>query len=335
MRAYLGTRDGVYLLDGGGLAPLGLEGMRFWAMLAWPANTGADVVLAGSYGGGVFRSEDSGVTWTPANEGLDEPSLRCLQIDPLEPGAILAGTEPARVYRSRDGGRRWAELDSIQEIAACPDWYLPYSPRAGAVRNFYSPSGGLRVLFASVEVGGLLRSADGGEHWDLIGVDPGPRIHDDIHEITGDLANPDVLYVALGGALIDRGHMQKPDEPRRIGGVARSDDGGSTWRKILPDYTRSVIVPPSNPELLLAGPAERTDYGGRIVVSSDGGESWQPADHGIVTPMPDMVERFLPAPDGSIWAVCSAGRLFRAMPDAWHWREMAAGLVVDAVAWGS
>jgi hypothetical protein len=36
--------------------------------------------------------------------------------------------------------------------------------------------------------------------------------------------------------------------------------------------------------------------------------------------MPDMVERFVPAPDGDVWAICSGGRLLRATPGEWHWR---------------
>jgi photosystem II stability/assembly factor-like uncharacterized protein len=59
--------------------------------------------------------------------------------------------------------------------------------------------------------------------------------------------------------------------------------------------------------------------GGRIVVSADGGDTWEPAGHGIDVPMPDMVELFVAAPDGTIWAICSGGRLLRAAPDDWHW----------------
>jgi len=35
--------------------------------------------------------------------------------------------------------------------------------------------------------------------------------------------------------------------------------------------------------------------------------------------MPDMVELFVAAPDGTVWAVCSGGRLLQAGPDEWAW----------------
>ena len=74
---------------------------------------------------------------------------------------------------------------------------------------------------------------------------------------------------------------------------------------------------------------------GRIEVSADGGDTWQPAGDGIESPMEDMVERFAPAPDGSIWAICSGGRLFRAEPGEWQWRSLlpaASTLEVQSVA---
>jgi hypothetical protein len=50
--------------------------------------------------------------------------------------------------------------------------------------------------------------------------------------------------------------------------------------------------------------------------------------------MADMVERFQPAPDGSVWAVCSGGRLFRALPGEWKWSPavtLPAGVTVESV----
>ena len=76
----------------------------------------------------------------------------------------------------------------------------------------------------------------------------------------------------------------------------------------------------------------RTDSLGRIEVSIDGGDSWRPAGDGIDTPMPDMVELFVPAPDGSIYAVCSGGRLLRSAAGEWSWRPaLPSGQPEDAV----
>ena len=54
-------------------------------------------------------------------------------------------------------------------------------------------------------------------------------------------------------------------------------------------------------------------------MSSDAGDAWEPVGDGIDVPMPDMVELFVPAPDGTVWAIGSGGRLLRATPDDWSW----------------
>jgi photosystem II stability/assembly factor-like uncharacterized protein len=104
--------------------------------------------------------------------------------------------------------------------------------------------------------------------------------------------------------------------------VARSDDGGQTWIKLIErDYTRAVIVPPTQPNLVLAAPAKAVGRQGRIVVSPDRGTTWDAAGHGIEEPMVDMVELFVAAPDGSIWAICAEGRLLCAEVGEWRWRQ--------------
>lgn len=314
--AYIGASDGIYRLENGSLEPLSLRGKRFWSIYAFRGGNGDDVILAGSYGDGIFRSTDSGESWDAANDGLSATALRTIQPDPTRPGAIICGTEPARGFRSLDGGQSWSEMTGIADLPTCPDWYLPYSPRAGALRNFYSPPGEDDRLLGAIEVGGLLNSTDGGETWELLDIAP----DDDIHYVTGHPDDASLLFAALGWASLD--HDRRREESPPLGGVARSDDGGRTWRKFFSDYTRAVLVPPARPDLLLAGPAERVGAQGRIEVSSDGGESWKPAATGIETPMNDMVEIFMPGPDGTIWAICSGGRLLRAHPDEWQWETI-------------
>ena len=321
MQSYLGTRSGVWSaeLATGEYRPLGLDGHRVWAIHARRNADGDDTVLAGTYGAGIFRSTDGGATWAAANDGLTAFALRALQRDPTDAEAILAGTEPARGYRSLDGGESWREFEPISELPGVEEWFLPYSPRAGAIRNYVASASG--DLYASVEVGGLLHSPDGGENWSLLQVDPGPRVHDDIHCVIVDPASEDRLFVALGGALVDRTHGQWSLEPRQIGGVAVSEDRGATWTKLRPEYTRALHIPSTATDWLLAGPAARTGAGGWIVGSADRGQSWETLDAGIPTPLEDMVERFEEAPDGTLWALCSGGRVFAASPGEWQWRN--------------
>jgi hypothetical protein len=152
--AYLGTTDGLQRLRDGALEPLGLAGERIMAVHAAADGT----VLAGSYGNGLFRSTDAGATWSRAEAGLTADAFRWLGPDPQRPGALLAGTEPARIFRSSDGGASWRELDGIAALPRSDEWFLPYSRRAGAVRNIHAAG----RLFASVEVGERRRRGDVG-----------------------------------------------------------------------------------------------------------------------------------------------------------------------------
>jgi len=305
--AWIGTRSGVHRLRDGALEPAGLEGRHVSAIHA----SRDGLVLAGSYGDGLFRSADGGASWARVEDGLTAAAFRCIAPDPTQPGALLAGTEPGRLFRSADGGASWEELHGVTRIPGHEQWFLPYSPRAGAVRNVYGPPGRPSRLLAAVEVGGLLASDDAGASWTCA-----PVVADeDIHLVTGHPDDGDLLYVALGTAWL----TQRPAAGEPRGGVARSRDGGGSWERVETDYTRAVVVPPQAPDLVLAGPALQVGEGGRIVVSADGGATWEPAGGGVETPMPDMVELFVAAPDGDVWAICSGGRLLRATPGAWAW----------------
>jgi photosystem II stability/assembly factor-like uncharacterized protein len=310
--ALLGTTSGVFGLHDGALEPLGLDDLTVTALHA-----ADDVLLAGTYGDGLFRSADAGRSWERVEAGLTTSTFRFLEGE-------LAGTEPARVYRTTDGGRSWEEFEGIALVPGHEHWFLPYSPRAGAARNAYVS--GDRLLVAA-EVAGLLRSDDGGRTWICEPV----AGDEDVHHVTGHPDDRDLVYVSLGSASLTRRGGQH-------GGIARSRDGGRTWEKVETDYTRATIVPPGRPELLVAGPALRVGRGGRIVVSSDGGDTWEPAGQGIDVPMPDMVELFVPAPDGSVWAICSGGRLLRATAGDLSWSSALppdSGVSVKSVAFAA
>ena len=123
-RTYLGTNKGVARLRDGKLQLLGMEDHGIWAIHAVDGTGDAegDTILAGSYGEGVFRSEDGGDTWVEANEGLTASALRSFLSDPECEEGVLCGTEPGRGFRSLDGGKSWEELEGIKDAQARCDF---------------------------------------------------------------------------------------------------------------------------------------------------------------------------------------------------------------------
>ena len=66
---------------------------------------GTEIVYAGSFGHGIFRSGDRGGSWTPAGSGVTDPFI--LSLATGRDGAVYAGTFRGGVFRSRDDGKTW------------------------------------------------------------------------------------------------------------------------------------------------------------------------------------------------------------------------------------
>ena len=73
-------------------------------------SVGNDLVYAGSFGLGLFRSEDRGATWTKSGQGVTDPFI--LTLTTGKDGANYAGTFRGGVFRSRDRGKSWQATNS-------------------------------------------------------------------------------------------------------------------------------------------------------------------------------------------------------------------------------
>ncbi len=56
---------------------------------------------------GVFRSDDAGQSWGPANGGLEGVEIVALSVDPVMTDRVFAGAQDGRIFGSDDGGATW------------------------------------------------------------------------------------------------------------------------------------------------------------------------------------------------------------------------------------
>jgi photosystem II stability/assembly factor-like uncharacterized protein len=306
MKLYLATKDGVAVAEGQGsewqVARHSLNDRQITAVIAREGT-----ILAGTTDG-IFRSNDEGQTWQDAGQGLNVSHVRRLAYHPDVSDFEIAGKEPAALFVSGDGGESWQEKTEVSDMRDRFGWWLPYSPEAGCVRGFAVHG---RRLYAAVEVGGLLRSDDGGRSWNMApGSDGRPQfgrpaarhIHPDVHDIFVHVSSPDRLFAPTGG------------------GFYTSEDGGTTWDSPYQNcYVRAVWVDPQDPRFIVLGPSEGPDgREGRIEVSEDGGRHWQPVTERWRA---NMVERFYRA-DDLLLAVLANGQLLATSIESLSWIQV-------------
>lgn len=307
--AFLATDDGVAACTrtpaGWRVVGSSLQGRRVTSIM-----TREGVVLAGTTDG-VWRSDDAGRTWAEASAGLTLRHVRALAYHTAVSDRAFAGTEPAGIFVSHDGARTWRACPEVATLRDTHRWFLPYSPEAGCVRDFALQ--GDRA-YAAVEVGGVLRSDDGGETWQLapgstgepvFTLPPPSLVHADVHAVMTHPSGPDLVFAATAE------------------GLYRSRDGGATWTVVYAGaYCRAIWVDPDDPAHLVLGPADAVEHNGRIEATQDDGTTWTTASAGLAVPWRDaLIERFVPIGD-ELLAITSQGVVYAAPRATLDWRQI-------------
>lgn len=175
-----------------------------------------ELIYAGAEHSGLFYSKNGGANWLRADPNVPKMMLyTALALN----GSIMVGTVPAAVYRKTNGG--WRELQGVRLNSATANF--PPSPELQSRTRYltFDPASPNR-LYAGIEVGGLLMSDDGGDHWQPANEglsDP------DVHEVLACKKHPGTLFAACGEAAF------------------RSLDRAARWEKITPqshDYGMCV-----------------------------------------------------------------------------------------------
>ena len=227
--------------------------------------------------GGVWKTSNWGVDYTPIFDNESSYSIGCITIDPNNPNTVWVGTGENNnqrsvaygdgIYKSLDGGKSWKNMglknsEHIGNIIVHPENSdVVYVSVYGPLWN----KGGDR---------GIYKTLNGGKTWDkILYVDE----HTGFNEIHMDPRNSDVLYAAS--------HQRRRHVYTYVGGgpgsgLHKSSDGGKTWKKInkgLPSVEIGRIgmdISDAEPEIIYAI-VEASDRKGGFYKSTDRGESWR------------------------------------------------------------
>jgi len=234
---------------------------------------------AGYTGGGVWRTQNAGVSWQNLSDGyFGVGSIGAIAIAPSNPDIIYVGTgEHALrgdasygdgVYKSVDGGDTWTHIGltdtrQIARIVVHPT--DPNRVTVAAIGGFGGPSADR----------GVFRSTDGGATWDNTLF---------VNETTGavglaiDPTRPNVMFAATWDI------QRYPWGVRSAGpgsGLHRSTDGGVTWTSLsgntgLPGGVQERIgldYTAADGGRIWALISSETERG--LYLSDDDGETWR------------------------------------------------------------
>ena len=186
----------------------------------------------------------------------------------------------------------------------------------------------------TVSIGnGLYKTTDGGDNWKMIGLDSSEHIS----KIVINPENPDIIYVAVPGALWSNSKNR---------GLYKSINGGETWEKILyVDETTGcgdILMDPNHPNTILASMWQfrRTPYsfdsggnGSGLFKSTDGGKTWKEIKNGLPEkPFGRIAMALAPSDPQKMWAIVESDKtgLYISSDGGETWKNQSATLNVTA-----
>jgi photosystem II stability/assembly factor-like uncharacterized protein len=231
----------------------------------------------GGTGGGVWKSNDGAMTWSPVFDKEGTSSIGSIAVASSNPNVIYVGTGEAcirgnishgdGVYKSLDGGKTWKNVGLHDSRAIGKVIINPLNSDIVFVAALGHPFG------ANTERG-IFRTTDGGKTWDKVlfkdentgGID-----------VAFDPHNPNILFASLWQARRTSWTMASGGPGS---GLYRSNDAGTTWKRLeehgLPKgpYGKIGVAVAANSERVYALIEAHNPDGG-LYRSDDAGESWQ------------------------------------------------------------
>jgi photosystem II stability/assembly factor-like uncharacterized protein len=236
------------------------------------------------WNGGVYRSDDGGLTWQARNAGLptqvgkrnESPYMtsNCKEIvvDPRDADVVYVGDRAwvsAGVYKSVDGGRHWtrATVHWGQGLNMDYGWLRQWGPSVECLA--ICPAAPHRLAFGTS--GHVFVTENAGRSWQqrYCQVLPDGRFSGNglevtcVNDVVPDPVRPDRLYFCYADI-----------------GLLISDDRGQTFRRSYQGMrhegnTFTVVIDPQAPNILWAATGQWASNHGDVCRSDDGGQTWQ------------------------------------------------------------
>jgi len=234
------------------------------------------VFFMGTTGGGVWKTDDAGGNWKNVTDGfLDIGNIGAIDVADSDPRVIYVGTGSADirgnssvgrgVWKSTDGGATWRHIGLPESGAIGQLIVHPTNPDVVLVAALGHPFGRNRER-------GVYRTRDGGATWEQL-----LFLNDGTGAVTLSMSpdNPDEIYAGM--SRIERKPWTMTSGSPE-GGVYRSTDGGSSWRKLAGGLPTGLVgkvgvtVSPANPRRVWA--LVEAEPGGGLYRSDDRGATW-------------------------------------------------------------
>jgi photosystem II stability/assembly factor-like uncharacterized protein len=230
----------------------------------------------GSVGGGVWKSNNSGRTWTPVFDSQSAASIGAIGVAPSNPDIVYVGTGEADMrdsiqfgegmYKSNDAGKTWQRvgLENTRQIGR-----IIVDPKNPSI-VFVAALG---HAYGSSPDRGVYRSRDGGATWQKVlfkNADVGAI------DLAFDSTNAQIVYATLWNVRRPPWFIYAPANGPGAG-IFKSTDGGTTWKERdqgIPNEGRGrigIAVAPTNRNRVYAIVDAKE---GGLFVSNDAGATW-------------------------------------------------------------
>jgi len=247
-------------IDGGStwtVYPLGSgssDTLEFKTIIVHPSDS--EIIFAGEFNEGIFRSQDHGQTWTPVSNGISAVIVNDVAINPNDSTHIIAGTFSG-TYENKGSG----------------DWLQLIKDTTKSVQFHPTDS---QTIYAGLE-GRFAKTTDGGFNWNytqVLGLDPdsGPNTYNYVSDIAINCSDTDTIFISVNGF-------------GRYGQIQKSNDSGASFLNVLDGLNQSnehypfnvVAIDPSDHQHVFAGGGSffAPKIPGDLWESNDNGNTWQ------------------------------------------------------------